>query len=718
MEIIHTPNFTSGRLLVVDDEFNLTETLCENLSNQGYATSGCTSGTEAIQLLKDHEFDLLLTDLMMPNMDGIELLKNAMEIDPQLVGIIMTGQGTIKTAVEAMKVGAFDYILKPFKLHILIRTVSRAMGVRNLKKENIELRGTLAIYELTKAVTLFTDKNIVVDKVADSAMAQCQADEVSVMLPADEGDELYVAAVRGDGREHIIGKRVKVGEGIAGWVAKHHELLKLEGNVDDSRFTPFHPRNDIKNAVSVPMMAGGKFVGLINVNSIKGRSFTPGQIKGLNIIVSMAGPSLENAWLFEQMQKTEEKYRMIFENAVEGVFQVTPDGRFIMANPSMARMLGYASPEVLMERIANIGQQMFADHQKYVEFKHTTERSGEAKGFEAQLHLKDKNVIWVSINAIVVRDKKDTPLYYEGTVEDISNRKRMEEILLNAAREWRTTFDAITDVIWLADNESKILRCNVSATKFFNKHFNEIIGRPCYEIMHGTSEPIKDCPYLCMRKTRRKEAIVLQVGDKWFNVSADPIFDEANNIIGSVHAVSDITSQKRAEEELRELSLKDHLTGLLNHRGFFALAEQQLKLAHRMKKRLVLVFADLDRMKWINDSLGHSIGDLALQETAQVLNETFRESDVIARIGGDEFTILGLDIAHESKNTITDRLRKNLEHHNSMPGRSYSLSLSIGISRYDFENPHSIEKLLAQADRLMYEDKRKKKEANREENGK
>jgi diguanylate cyclase (GGDEF)-like protein/PAS domain S-box-containing protein len=304
---------------------------------------------------------------------------------------------------------------------------------------------------------------------------------------------------------------------------------------------------------------------------------------------------------------------------------------------------------------------------------------------------------------------------------DITERKEtekelieMEETLLNASREWRTTFDAITDIVWLADNEGKILRCNLSATKFFNKPFNEILGHPCYEVMHNTSGPIEGCPHLRMKETNQKEMSSFQIGDRWFNISADPIFNEANSITGTVHTISDITSQKRAEEELRELSLKDHLTGLLNHRGFFTLAEQQLKLAHRMKKRLVLVFADLDRMKWINDSLGHNIGDLALQEAAQVLNETFRESDIIARIGGDEFAIFGLDIAHESTDVITARLHKNLKHYNSMPDRNYSLSLSVGISRYDFENPCSVEELLSQADQSMYEQKRNKKPANSE----
>src|SRR5271157_5443446 len=119
-----------GRLLIVDDETALAAALKEMLSAQGYETETFASGKEALETLKEKDFDLLLTDLMMPEIDGIALLQSALTIDPRLVGIVMTGQGTVQTAVDAMKVGAFDYILKPFKSNTLLPVISRAMDVR------------------------------------------------------------------------------------------------------------------------------------------------------------------------------------------------------------------------------------------------------------------------------------------------------------------------------------------------------------------------------------------------------------------------------------------------------------------------------------------------------------------------------------------------------------------------------------------------------------
>src|SRR5262245_44925532 len=105
-----------GRLLVVDDEVELMRALCESLGEAGFETVGVSRAADALAELARSDFDVILSDLMMPGTDGITLLKQALEIDPSLVGIIMTGQGTIQTAVEAMRSGAFDYLLKPFRL--------------------------------------------------------------------------------------------------------------------------------------------------------------------------------------------------------------------------------------------------------------------------------------------------------------------------------------------------------------------------------------------------------------------------------------------------------------------------------------------------------------------------------------------------------------------------------------------------------------------------
>jgi DNA-binding NtrC family response regulator len=129
-----------GRVLVVDDEAELMAALCESLRDEGFAAEGVTDPGPGLEALRRGEFDVLLSDLMMPGTDGIRLFRQALEIDPNLVGVIMTGQGSIPTAVEAMKAGAFDYILKPFRLQQVLPVLGRAMEVRRLRLENVRLR--------------------------------------------------------------------------------------------------------------------------------------------------------------------------------------------------------------------------------------------------------------------------------------------------------------------------------------------------------------------------------------------------------------------------------------------------------------------------------------------------------------------------------------------------------------------------------------------------
>jgi len=128
------------RLLIVDDEAAQMRALCDTLGAEGYVTHGFNSAQQALAALRPDEFDLLLTDLMMPEMDGITLIDAARRIDPTLGAIVMTGHGTIDTAVQAMQVGALDYILKPFKLNVILPVISRALDVQRLRRENAELQ--------------------------------------------------------------------------------------------------------------------------------------------------------------------------------------------------------------------------------------------------------------------------------------------------------------------------------------------------------------------------------------------------------------------------------------------------------------------------------------------------------------------------------------------------------------------------------------------------
>lgn len=172
---------------------------------------------------------------------------------------------------------------------------------------------------------------------------------------------------------------------------------------------------------------------------------------------------------------------------------------------------------------------------------------------------------------------------------------------------------------------------------------------------------------------------------------------------------AEIAQREAAHEGLKTLSITDELTGLLNRRGFLAMGEQQLKTARRLDKKALLLYADLDNMKEINDTYGHTEGDVALQHTAAVLREVFREADVIGRIGGDEFVVLATETNGISSDTLLTRLNKRFADGNRSDHQAYSLSVSVGTAYYDPGNPCTMEQLLDKADRLMYLQKQTKR---------
>ncbi len=170
----------------------------------------------------------------------------------------------------------------------------------------------------------------------------------------------------------------------------------------------------------------------------------------------------------------------------------------------------------------------------------------------------------------------------------------------------------------------------------------------------------------------------------------------------------EIQDRLKAEAEVRQLSLTDELTGLYNRRGFFVLAEQQIKIARRTQVSCCILFADLDGLKKINDTFGHSIGDQVIIESANILQQSFREADIIARLGGDEFAVFISGIESQS-NSFYLRLQENIDNFNQKQNQAYQLSISIGIHTCNFQDYDcSLEQGLALADQLMYEHKQSK----------
>jgi diguanylate cyclase (GGDEF)-like protein len=175
--------------------------------------------------------------------------------------------------------------------------------------------------------------------------------------------------------------------------------------------------------------------------------------------------------------------------------------------------------------------------------------------------------------------------------------------------------------------------------------------------------------------------------------------------------------RQRMLKKLKAMATTDELTGLYNRRGFLNFGKEFLKMAKRIKRAVFLLYADLDDLKLINDNFGHQEGDRALKEISNILKKSFRKTDIIARIGGDEFVILGLITSWSKEETLAEilinRLRRNVNLYNAMGNLPYKLSMSAGLVVFEPDSVNSIEELLQEADKLMYEQKRKRQKISK-----
>jgi len=297
----------------------------------------------------------------------------------------------------------------------------------------------------------------------------------------------------------------------------------------------------------------------------------------------------------------------------------------------------------------------------------------------------------------------------------IAEQQRISKALLETEAHFRNAFDYAAIGMALVSPQGAWLRVNRSLCELVGYSEEELLRSNFQAITHAddVGNDLANLYRLIQGETptcQVEKRYVHKLGQVvWAMNSVSLVHDSEDKPAHFIFQIQDISERKRAESALQSLSLVDELTGLYNRRGFLAVTEQYLESFQRSDNGLVVLYADLDGLKGINDSLGHLEGDRALVRTAEVLKEAFRSSDIIARLGGDEFVLLAGVGADESAESLMDRLQQKIALANAQRNRPYDLSISIGVAHYDPDEACTIEELMGRADRVMYEEKRKKR---------
>jgi signal transduction histidine kinase/CheY-like chemotaxis protein len=297
---------TAARLLIVDDEAAQMRALCDTLEQEGFVTRGFTSGLEAVAALREQPFDVLLTDLMMPQMDGIMLLRACHEIDRNLACIVMTGHGTIATAVDALKAGALDYVLKPFKVNSILAALTRALATHRLQLENIQLRESVSIYELSRAITQDLASDEIVARTVAAAGRQTDAGAAYLLMPGPDGRTLRVAGSTGPAAQGLE-RVVPMDAELQRWVARTDAELAAPDGHDAAQALFAHPF-DAAVGIALPIVSGGRFFGVLGFSSTRPRQrISSGQIKALDVLARTAATAFATAALLAELRRMNEQ---------------------------------------------------------------------------------------------------------------------------------------------------------------------------------------------------------------------------------------------------------------------------------------------------------------------------------------------------------------------------------------------------------------------------
>jgi response regulator RpfG family c-di-GMP phosphodiesterase len=305
----YTFNPESPRILVVDDERVIREILSDFLGLEGYVVRTVEDGVQALEELQKRSYNLVISDLKMPKMSGLDLIEKITELGIPVLTVIMTGFGTVETAIEAMKHGAYDYILKPFKVEEVIHIVKRGLDRQRLQHENLRLKDALSIYKISEAIATSLSVEKVLDLVLDAVLDAVDADIVNLLLerPGHTGDS-FDAPGRFVEHARKVSPRLDASE--AAPPLNFGEVLPLLQ--DDKpllahsarafRYLSGPPEKRLVSFCSIPLKLKGRIIGMLNAYSYtKGAKFSEGQRKMLYVLGSRAAVSIENARLYESL---------------------------------------------------------------------------------------------------------------------------------------------------------------------------------------------------------------------------------------------------------------------------------------------------------------------------------------------------------------------------------------------------------------------------------
>ena len=450
-------------ILIVDDMPDNLRLLSTMLTCYGYHVRKAINGQLALQGAEISPPDLILLDINMPKMNGYQVCEKLKlsEKTKDIPVIFISALDDVMEKVKAFEVGGVDYITKPFQIEEVLARVQNQLSLRLLQSQlqlqarelhdrNSRLQEEIAqrqraeesirfLLETTRAIGEAVDFHSALEVILHQVGQTIRWDVGEAWIPDAEGTVLqsapgwYASNARMDSfRSQSEQLAFAMNIGLPGrvWASKQPEWVE-----DISQGYPHFLESQIaleigfKAGFGVPILVGDEVLAVLVFFKLSPCRKNARFIDIFNAVATQLGSLIQRKQAEELLRIAQEKYHSIVENAIAGIFQSTPSGGYISANPALAKLYGYDSPEELMSDIKNISQQLYVDQERRLEFVAAMEADNAVAGFESMVCRKDGRRIWVSENVRAVRDSKGELLYYEGTVSDITERKLAQEAL-------------------------------------------------------------------------------------------------------------------------------------------------------------------------------------------------------------------------------------------------------------------------------------------------
>jgi putative nucleotidyltransferase with HDIG domain len=346
------------KILVVDDEEMIRDLCSHILTAEGYQVSTAANGAAAFELLNRNDMDMLVTDIKMPGMDGLDLFERVKQINQDIVTIFITGHGTLDTAIESLMRGVDGFVLKPFTQEELLGAVDRAITRSRLQKENIRLKALIPLFEISKLLVTEIDLANLFKIITEVLVQEFSVDRVSLMLVDDASGDLLIRASHGLPTDVAMKARRKIGEGVSGLVLKNKKPLIITAgkHADQDVMAAINTDNMPSSSMSAPLIGKNKVFGVLNVSKFSGVPFSASDLQVVLILSSQVVTAMENAALYEDLR---ENYFRTVQALVAAVEAKDPYTRWHSTNVAkyavaIARDLGMSPTQLEEIHIAAI----------------------------------------------------------------------------------------------------------------------------------------------------------------------------------------------------------------------------------------------------------------------------------------------------------------------------------------------------------------------------